>query len=778
MRHWGILFGVLLYIAPLTASGTGLVRDGVELLAPGSLEITATIISDTATVQTTRSYNVNLVGEAPDGEPVLSEYRFYRSIPGGNAASEVTLTVNSVAVGGTLYTGEEADARRRSLVLSLRSPAPLKHQGQPLFVSDPLSDAALADVYGLTITAKVTLPMRAHGTLMGVATPVDWHSSPVNQLNVTTTASMDGQLRALYSPYHPLTVSRVTAKTSSGAFSGWNHTTAFDVTILTSVGSDPMHLDILPFRYDDDEGGHFMALLTPDAEPGENAVVPRDISIVLDQSGSMQGEKLGQAKVALKEVLNGLRGQDNFALSSFANSVAQLNDAAVPAGAENRTAAKEFVDAIDADGGTNLHDALKAGIKALPLNKGNPRYVVLLTDGIPTDGITDTEEILEMARTVNEVGARIVIFGIGDDVNTVLLEKLAKESGGAVYFIRFGMSVELAVTSFFETLQAPMMADPELDLSAFGAAAMYPEKLPDLFAGQTVALLGRFSTPGAGTVTLSGMANGAAVEHVYDVTLPSYNIGAGYVPKIWATRHIGTLLHRIKLEGKNPDLVDDALATARRYGIVTQFTYYSVDEDGNSAMTYSEVPMDSVGDKAVATSAALDEYESDDALRTQSLADARWWRDRVFPLRGGWFTDTYPKETPQWIDVHFGSDQYFDLAADEAAHGVGGFLAVARNVRFELLGRTFRITDPQEPPVEALPVETEVIPAPLQTPTDVLVAVSYTGETPADQLEPPLVQGEEVGCTSSGAPAPGALALFLLALLGLIGRRIVLATGR
>ncbi len=753
----------LALLVPASAFGTGLVRNGTDLISLNTLDVTAAIDDEQATITSVRTYDTTLDSD--------NSYVFYRTIVGGNAASEPQVVVNGQAVSGALYTGAEADAKRHALVLILRDPAPLKHQGQPLFISEklPAGDGG----FGLTIEETTTIPLRAQGTMRAAVTPIDWYRGAAGTLQVEADVEVDGRLRALYSPYQPLTLSRDGLGAATGVFKGYNHTTAFDITILTSSGDAPYHLDVLPFRYDDVEGGHFLALLSPDASPSEDQVVPRDISIVLDQSGSMQGEKIGQARIALKDVLDGLLAQDSFALTTFHSKVSELNDEAVPATAGNLSDAKAFVDEIVADGGTNLHDALQSGIQALPLNKGNPRYVVLLTDGIPTEGETDTEAILDMVRSVNEVGARIVIFGIGDDVNTVLLEKLAKESGGKVFFIRFGNSVEDAVKAFFETMQAPVMANPTLDLTAFGASDLYPKIMPDFFAGQTVAVLGRYDAPGAAQLTLSGMVAGEQVEHTFDVTLPSYAVDAGYAPKIWATRHIGTLLHTIKLDGKDPALVAEALETARRYGIVTEFTFYTVDEAGDSSMTYSEVPMDSVGDKAVAASAAMDEMEHTEEVRTYAIADARWFRDRVLPLRGAYFTDTYPKETPEWIDIHFGSEAYFALAADELQYGVGGFLGVGRNVRFELLGRTFRISDPTEPPEEVLPAEAAAIPAPAELPMDVFVTVAYAGgtSTPVDTTVDVPLSGGEAGCTSSGAPAPGALALFLLGVAGLAVRR-------
>ncbi|MFT7626157.1 MAG: hypothetical protein ACI9WU_005352 [Myxococcota bacterium] len=649
--------------------------------------------------------------------------------------------------------------------MALHDPAPLKHHGAPLWVSEPI-DETIIDLYsGMTIVSTLEVPLRTLGTLRAVSVPVDWSRDPVNNIGVQLEATTDAPLRAVYSPYHVLQVTRGGAHAATASFSGWSQPTGFDITVALSTGDEALRLDLMPFRYDDQEGGHVMALVTPETDPDDQSVVPRDIAIVLDRSGSMNGEKMSQARTALKQVLSGLRPQDHVALVTFATDATPFHDDAVQATADHVDAAMDFVDTVVADGGTNIHDALKQGLSALPLNQGNPRYVVLLTDGIATEGVVDTDAIVEMVRIQNEVGARIVSFGIGDDVNTVLLEKLANETGGDAIYIRPGFSITDAVASFFEQLQAPMLANPVLDLSDFGGSDFYPETLPDLFAGQTIAVLARYSTSGQGQIALRGLRSGEQEDHSFDVTMPEFATASGFVPRIWATRHIGTLLHRIKLEGVDPVLVDEVTDTARRYGIVTEFTFYSRDEDGNSNMTYSEVPMDSVGDRAVSTSAALDEYEKDDGVRQQSILDARFVRDRVLPFREGWFTDTYPKTSPTWIDVHFGSEAYFALAVEEAAGGIGPFLAVARNVRFEHLGRTFRVTDPIAPPGDVLPAEATNFPAPREIPSDVFTAAEYTEVEIApipDVIQDEVVAGVGAGCTAGGTGGGSSPAAWLL----------------
>lgn len=771
-RLAGAMVG-LVCMTPALALGTGLVLNDSTLARLGRLQVNAQMSDRTVAITVQREYwtQWGVVGGDAVEDPIqtVPTARFYRSLETSESGVTLSLKVDGEVIGGSVLVGAEADAVRRDLVLALRDPAPLRQAGQPLFVSEEFEVPNALYGGGVALELGLTQALQPRGTLLGVGIAVDWNRQPVDMITVNVEATTsDAPLRALYSPYHELSTAREDAFHATGAYSGYHQSPSLDLSLLLSTGDEPYRLDLLPFRYDDAEGGTFLALVSPEADPGEENIAPRDIAFVLDRSGSMGGEKIAQARTALKQVLAGLREQDSFAMIAFDEIIETYRDEATLATTEEIEAAQEFVGNVQADGGTNIFDALKSAFQALPINKGQPRYVVMLTDGQPTAGETDTEAILEMARQMNEVGARVVIFGIGDDVNTVLLEKLANQSGGDVIYLRAGMNITAAVESFFAQLTAPMLANPELDMSAFGASALYPEAMGDLFAGQTVAVLGRFATPGEGKIVLRGMRSGELESHEYTVGMPSHTVREGFVPKIWATRHVGTLLHTIKLEGADPALVDEAVSVARRYGIVTEFTYYTVDEEGDSAMTYSAVPMDASGDRAVSTSAALDEYENDSTVRVMANENARWFRDRVFPYRGGWFTDTYLDRDPE-IELHFASDAYFALVEAEATLGVGGFLAVGNNVAFELLGRAIRVTDTELPPVEPVPAEASSVPAATLPPAGPTLGVVYAGLTsdgegqpPQPTLESSSYPGEVAGCTAATQPSssvPGGLAL-------------------
>jgi Ca-activated chloride channel family protein len=709
--------------------------------------------------------------------------RFFRTMPAQHGAQVVKVLINDSLVTGQQHDNEAADHLRRTLVTQLGQPGPARGAGRSLFATDPIT-LVVDGGDKITVTITVDQPLSPRGSMKGLSIPVDWHKLPIPSMSVQVTAMTDTRLRNLYSPYHDLSLKRLNDREMVGAFTGNNRCTTFDITLLLSTGSEPFHVDLLPYRYDAKEGGHFMAMIAPDAQVADQNVAPRDVVLVIDRSGSMNGEKMNQAKAALSSVLGGLRPDDSFAIVAFDGDIETFTDEAIVASDSNVNDGQAFVENLQADGATNLYSALLTGFQALPIQKGHPRYIVLMTDGQPTAGITDTEEILAMARAQNEVGARIFAFGIGYNVNTILLDKLAKESAGDALYIQPGQSVDSALEAFFAQIVDPVLTNPSLDVSAFDGELLVPDVMNDLYAGNSTIVLGRYHTPGKGQLILRGSQKGNPVEHVFDVTLPAYAVTEGYVPRIWATRHVGSLLGEVKLGNKDPTLVEEALRLAKRYGVVTEFTYFQVDKNGNTDIAYSAVPVSASGAVAVQTSSSLDSYQKGGTVGASIDTFVRYAWDRTLPIQQEWFTDTRLDDPNEWTDVHFGSDQYFNLLMAESHLGIDAFLGLAKNVRFELLGRFFRVTDPLAQSRSETPTESEFIPEadPILSSqhTSVAVASDPTNDNPVPPVTNPSDPTTKTvivlqhphstsGCAANPhAPTRGVAGLLLLGLF-LIG---------
>ena len=761
-RRGLVLSSLALLLPANLAFASGLVAEGGETLSLqqlSSLSVQATLTDDGATITQTRVY------VATPSEQGAMEMTFHLDLAAGTTVSAVR--VSDAAQTFEVLDADAADSLRRHLVTGLRESGPMRGLGSEMLVVEPFQHEP--HLGSPVITLKLEVPLQQRGTLQGVSLPVDWCHATVNDVSISVTAETTAPLRALYGPYTSLTVTRDGLHRATASHWSYGLATELPIELLLSSGEEPIRVDLLPFRYSPDpDSGYVMALLTADSEPPAVDVVPRDIAVVLDRSGSMDGEKIQQGRAALNGVLDGLSPADRVALFTFNGSVDSFRNQVTEADADTIAAGKAFVSDIIADGETNIDAALDAAFNALPGGSGHPRYIVFITDGIPTAGETDVETILANARK-HESKTRIFTFGVGLDVNTVLLDQLAADSGGDALYVWPGQSVATAVATFFDQIQAPLLADPVLNLSAFGVTDLQPTVLQDVFAGQTALVVGRYTTPGLGTFSLDGHDGTSSVSHVFEVTLPNHEVETGYVPRVWATRRIGDMLQTVKLGRGVGGVVEEAVRLADRWGIETDFTSWTVDEDGDTSMEYSDVPQDSSGSAAVGTSSSIDSYTKEDGYNgAGALASVRFFRDRTLALREGWYADTSVPDGQEFHHVHFGSAAYFDLAEQLADAGIGGFFAIGRSLRFELMGAHIAVTDAADAAHPDAAPETEGAVAAQETPMGATeTALVWSGIETA-----PVPGHKTAGCSGSrGLPLGSLAGVLVLMALGVLRRR-------
>lgn len=329
------------------------------------------------------------------------------------------------------------------------------------------------------------------------------------------------------------------------------------------------------------EPGYLMLTLTPglmDEAPPE----PRDVTVVVDVSGSMAGEKVRQARDAIHALLETFDAGDRFRLVAFSNSVrAQSEGWRSAEDAELREAAG-WVDRLEADGGTNLEVALAEAFRVAP-GEGRLPVVIFLTDGLPTVGERDPERIAADAERARG-RARVFAFGVGHDVNTHLLDRISAVTRGSTDYVQPGESVERALSLLAAKIRHPVLTDLELAAAPARLREVYPVDLPDVFAGQDLVLLARYEAEGEGEVAITGRRLGRTERFSTRARLPDRSEANAYLPRLWASRKLGHLTRQLWLEGPTPSLVEEIRQTALRYGLPSEYTAYLVEEPGVVAL--------------------------------------------------------------------------------------------------------------------------------------------------------------------------------------------------
>jgi Ca-activated chloride channel family protein len=215
-----------------------------------------------------------------------------------------------------------------------------------------------------------------------------------------------------------------------------------------------------------------------------------------------------------------------------------------------------------------------------PDDSSRPFVIIFLTDGMPTIGVTDDDQILNNVKRHDMGQTRIFCFGIGTDVNTHLLDRLTEQSRGYSTYVLPEEDIEVKVSSFYAKIKDPVLSNPTLRFTGdIRATKLYPSPLPDLFKGEQLVVAGRYSGHGNSAIIVEGKVNGSTRTYTYEVKFPEESYDHDFVPRLWATRRVGALLDEIRLHGENAELRDEVTQLARKYGIVTPYTAYLIVED-------------------------------------------------------------------------------------------------------------------------------------------------------------------------------------------------------
>jgi Ca-activated chloride channel family protein len=357
-----------------------------------------------------------------------------------------------------------------------------------------------------------------------------------------------------------------------------------DLQVLYSLSDAAFGLNALTYKRAG-EDGYFCLLVAPKRQADAPAA-PRCVQLVLDTSGSMSGRKMEQAKNAVRFFVKSLAAHDHFNVVPFATEAEPFFFAPVPATPEHIASALGKIEGLQARGGTNIEDALRRALAAPSMSssagtggKAALPIVVFVTDGEPTVGQTDRERLLAAARELNAHKARLFVFGVGDTVDTKLLDRLADDNGGARDYVREDEDIEVKTSDLFAKLSHPALTDLTVHIDGVTTHSVHPQRLPDLFVGSQLMVLGRYTGSGQANVRLRGALAGSPQEFSYDAHFTAGDTSDDFVPALWAQKKIAQLLDAIRLNGQRPELLDEVRRLAQEFGIVTPFTSHLIVEE-------------------------------------------------------------------------------------------------------------------------------------------------------------------------------------------------------
>lgn len=753
-------------------------------------------------------------------------------LPEQAAISEFAMFTDDKRITGTILDRDEARRTYEEIVRQMRDPALLEYVGRDLFRARVYPVPAKGEK---RIQMKYSEVLKLDGGVCKYVYPLDiekYSPKPLQEVAINVTLQSKVPIKAVYSPTHKIDVHRKDDFNAVIGFEAKDVRPDQDFVLYYTVSQKDFGLNLITHR-PAGEDGFFLMLVAPKEGLQAQEIAAKDIIFVFDTSGSMAGEKIRQARDALRFCINRLNRGDRFNIVTFASAVETFDENIVPASPQNVERALKFIDGIEAAGATDIDSALKT---ALDMVKGDrPSMILFLTDGMPTAGEKDEAKIIQnvaqrnsgmpqVTRDVDVVGetedgrvlvsvtlneaeltdavemianagnvaviirgdvrgrkvtmelvnvpvvvalktiadasgcrfeqkddtviltampgggkrpldresapgkakrkARIFVFGVGHDVNTHLLDRIAGDNGGTSDYVEPGESIEADVSSLYTKIAHPVLSNISVDFGDITVHDYYPRELPDLFKGVQLTLLGRYKGDGAATIKLSGYVGGQEKTFTFDAAFPKEEKGNSFIPRLWATRKIGVLLDEIRLNGESKELKDSIIALSTRYGVMTPYTSFLVQERkdlvaararrslaqrsgfagpalGSASLGVpagppappAAMPQASAGGKAVEAAKHIGnlvraEEELDSAVMSQPVAVVD---GKTFYFDGETWIDNDFDEALPAHEIRYMSDAYFALL--NVRPDWGKFLSLGDKVVFRIGDEVIEISD-------------------------------------------------------------------------------------
>jgi Ca-activated chloride channel family protein len=537
---------------------------------------------------------------------MIGEADYLFPLPGGAAFQDLALEIN-----GEMTTGETMDAveaRRiyEEIVRQQKDPALVEWMGQGLLRTRIFP---IAPGERKRVQVRYQMVAQREGDALridhfrGAGSPGRAGRRPDESMRFTLLYPRTPDYGRAYSPTHVLSVVEQGREMQAEVRGN-----AREVTILLPVRrGNTAAITVLSHARSGDDGFALITLAPPALPP---RTTPRDVTFVLDISGSMRGRKMEQARAAGKQLLATLAPEDRFRLIDFASSVGTFRNTFVQATAANVRAAEEYLDDLQASGSTNISDALEAALDDSRRGaEGRLSMVLFVTDGEPTVGERDPAAIAARAARIRG-RARVFTFGLGADVNVTLVEQLALGGQGTATFVRPEESPERAVEVVASRLTNPVATGVRIRAEGVRLHGVHPSGDLDLFAGQDLVVLARYTGSGTARLRFEGMTAEGPVSWSAQATFADRSRANAFVPRLWATQRVGWLAAEKRANGGSAEVDAEIRELGERYGIPTEFTSYFVPEPGVLADLQRGVAGGTVAGRvaappAVATEAAV-----------------------------------------------------------------------------------------------------------------------------------------------------------------------------
>ena len=515
----------------------------------------------------------------------VAEADYVFPLPPGAAFEDLKLSINGELVSGETMSADKARGIYEEIVRRQRDPALVEWMGHGLLRTRifPIQPGE---------EKKVVVRFQAVASREGDALRIDYRRGTDPEkpqphvLPATETPSDDERDSwtsfALYyqpgstygEPYSPTHTLRTKSEGSTRRLEARG--SAPEVTILLPLRRPNVAAMSVLTHAPDEDRGFTLITITPPASA--RRALPRDVTFVVDVSGSMRGKKLEQAKEAGYALLASLNESDRLRVIDFSTDVRSFRERWVPATRDNLRDARRYIQDLRAEGSTNISGALENALEGRTDGERLP-LLVFITDGEPTVGERDPARIAALASRLRD-DTRIFSIGVSAEVNATLIEQLAVEGRGTAHYVRNDESVERTVSLLASRLTSPVLTNVRVRADGVRLTQVMPAGPIDVFAGQDLIVLARYEGSGNATIRLEGETVDGPLTWSTRARFAERDRGNAFVARLWAAQRIGWLAAEKRRNGGSAEVDGEIRRLGERYGIPTEFSSYLVVEPG------------------------------------------------------------------------------------------------------------------------------------------------------------------------------------------------------
>lgn len=502
---------------------------------------------------------------------------YFFPLPKNAVIKEFRMEMNGVMVKAEMLDAVKARQIYEDIVRQMKDPALLEFTDQGMlrmriFPIEPNSTKEIKLVFAHYMpidngTYEYSYPLNA----------LKYNSKPIDDVVVNVDIKSNEKIKNVYSPTHLVDVVHSSDFKAKASMELGQDAMPSQFKLYYSTSSSLLGMSMFQFK-EANEDGFFIADISPGFVEMDK-VVSKDVTFIMDISGSMRGDKIIQARNTLTKCVEELNPGDKFEIITFGTEAYQLFGKRTVLDETSKKKAFSFIDKIEALGGTNMDAAFGLAF-AEKVDPSRPSNIIFITDGKPTIGEWDETKLMKKISDGNAKNHRIFTFGVGGDLNFKLIDKIAADGRGLRAYVAEGEDISKTVTAFFSKISAPVLSDVKVYFAdAPNEYQIFPKNCPDIFYGSSLTVSGRFRDAGGSKLIVEGKLNGVPQKFEYDIAWKNEATDNEFVPSIWAARRVGDLLDQIRLTGENEELKDEIVTLSRRYGIITPYTSYLILED-------------------------------------------------------------------------------------------------------------------------------------------------------------------------------------------------------